>query len=150
MNTALAWLVAAAAWSFTSAHAASIRHDDAGAGVQLPEPLKQPLQASGLHADTAADTLSATPVGFKGFYGVDLSAAGPAAKSLAGSAFGSAHDHPEHDSRAYTPGRWAAADSAMRATAVLPAPQEGVPEPGTLAILSIGLAGLLVSSQKKA
>lgn len=142
MKTALAWLVAAAAWSSACAHAASIPHDGADAAVQVPEPLKQPLPTSGLHADTATEPPAATPAGLKGFYGVDLSATSPPGKSLAGKAFGSVHEHPDHDSPVYTAGRSAAA--------VLPEPEEGVPEPGTLAILSIGLAGLLVSSQKKA
>lgn len=140
MKTTLAWLVAAAAFSAASAHAASIGQDGADRSVQVPEPTQQPL-----HVAAPADTLPASPASFQGFYGVDLSAAGPAAKSLGGAAFASTHDHPYQDSRASAP----LAGAAMRASSVLPAEQEGVPEPGTIAILSIGLAGLVLSSRKK-
>lgn len=140
MKTTLAWLVAAAAFSTASSHAASIGQEGADRSVQLPEPMKQPL-----HDAAPADPLPLAPARLQGFYGVDLSAASPAAKSLGGAAFDATHAHPYQDSRATTPG----AGAAMRASPVLPAEQEGVPEPGTVAILSIGLAGLVLSSRKK-
>ncbi|MGX4643680.1 PEP-CTERM sorting domain-containing protein [Massilia sp. SYSU DXS3249] len=141
MKTALAWLVAATALSCPCAHAASIGQDGADAGVQVTESIKQSLYEA-----APAETIPTLPTALQGFYGVDLSATSLAAKSAGAHALRSPHDHLYQDSRASTPG----AGAAIRTTPVLPAEQEGVPEPGTVAILSVGLAGLVLASRKKA
>ena len=141
MKTAFAWLVAAIAFSCPSVQAASIGQDGADAGIEVAESMQQVL-----HEAAPAETVPTLPAALHVFYGVDLAAAGPAAKSPAANAFHSTQDHPYQDSRISTPG----VGAAMRANPVLAPQQEGVPEPGTVAILSIGLAGLVLASRKKA
>lgn len=137
MKTVVVWLLAAAILSVTSAHAASIRQDDSLPDAR--EATRQLLQPQdGLHDDHAG-SMSMTPAGFRSFYGVDLSTASPAARDPAPGDGRLAHAYP--DSRAYRPREPAAASTAA---------QEGTPEPGTIAILSFGLAGLALASRKKA
>lgn len=126
--------------------APSSQGDERSAHPAAPAgPLRSQLfDGDSLAGDTREGIVSALPGGFRGFHGVDLSAAN--------SAFGNMHDTPGDSPVSSMP--YLAPDDpdplghelADRAGSAA----DGVPEPGTLAILSVGLAGLVVSSRKKA
>lgn len=122
------------------------------------------VDGDGLDGDTLADIVFALPAGYQGFYDLDFSSLSltvgnmyTAVLSIPGSspywgASYSSNNNPYRNGRAYLAGERADSDYDMtfRVTPVVEEPPQGVPEPATLAMLSIGLAGLFVSSRKKA
>lgn len=161
MKTVLTSLAASAVLA-ASAHAGGLPQDGLHAGVQVQQDrsigpavaadsLRAPLLAGdSLDGGEPADIVPALAAGFKGFHGVDLSAANLVPGNGHGTLPGIAGDSPYPGAPVYMP------DHPRRGgLAALPADRAasgggGLPEPGTLAILSVGLAGLVVSSRKKA
>jgi hypothetical protein len=129
-----------------------------------PDTLRLRLVAGdGLDGDTLADTVFAVPTGSTGFYDVDFSAVSltagnmyTAVLSIPGASpyWGASYStrNPYGNGRAYLsagPAN-AASDMSFRVTPVVQEVPAEVPEPGTIAILSLGLAGLVAARRKKA
>jgi hypothetical protein len=130
-----------------------------------PDTLRLRLVAGdGIDGDTLADTVFAIPTGSIGFYDVDFSAVSltagnmytavlsiPGTSPYWGASY-STRNSPYGNGRAYLYGERADSDYDMtfRVTPVAQEVPGEVPEPGTIAILSLGLAGLVAARRKKA
>lgn len=147
MKTMLSALAATAVLT-ASAHAGAVPQQVDRAGVPIPQAAPAP-GAAALDGDTLAEIVFAIPAGFKGFHGVDLAAASLAGGNSPGPAPVGTDGGPYP--RVPYPVREHAYLLAPARLAGDEAPDgDGLPEPTTLAILSVGLAGLVVSSRKKA
>lgn len=119
------------------------------------------VSGDGLDGEALADVEFAVPARFVGFHDVDLSAVSltvgsmytavlsvPGTSPYWGASF-SANDNPYGSGHAYLSGERADSDYDMtfRVTPAAPAPAQ-VPEPGTIAILAIGLGGLVTARRK--
>lgn len=132
-------------------HARFTLQHEAPAARWTGEARPSPLQpATGERAaDPAAEIVFAIPVGFTGFHGVDLAAASLAGGHLRSPVLAVA-EYSAPPALPY-PARESGRRHRRPSASAQPADTEaGVPEAGTLAILSFGLAGLIVSSRKKA
>lgn len=122
------------------------------------------VAGDGLDGDTLANIVFAIPTGFSGFYNVDFSAVSLTAGSMYtavlsipgtspywGASY-STRNSPYANGRAWLAGEQADSDYDMtfRVTPLAQEEPVEVPEPGTIAILSLGLAALLTARRKKA
>lgn len=118
------------------------------------------VAGDGLDGATLANTVFAIAPGYNGFYDVDFSAVTltvgnmytavlsvPGSSDYWGASY-SSNNSPYRNGRAYLAGERADSDYDMTFR-VTPVAAE-VPEPGTIAILSLGLAGLVAARRKKA
>lgn len=121
------------------------------------------VDGDGLDGNTLANIVFEIPTGFRGFYDVDFSAVSlsvgsmyTAVLSIPGSSpyWGASYtteNNPYGNGRAYLAGERADSDvdMAFRVTPLVQEEPVEVPEPGTIAILSLGLAGLITARRKK-
>lgn len=122
------------------------------------------VDGDGLDGSTLANIVFEIPTGFNGFYDVDFSAVSltvgsmytavlsiPGSSPYWGASYATANNH-YGNGRAYLAGERADADIDMtfRVTPLVQEEPVEVPEPGTIAILSLGLAGLVSARRKQA